>query len=78
MYLLEKKGGTYFGNTMRAIMSWIRSVVANFFVKMLCAFERGDNHLAKNAFFLFELSELVLEIVVFLLLIDYSHLQRAL
>ena len=52
--------------------------MANFFVKMLCAFERGDYHLAKNAFVLFELSELVLEVVVFLLLIDYSHLQGAL
>lgn len=41
------------------------------------AFHRGHNHLAQNAFFLFEVGQLILEVAVFFLLVDHSQFKAA-
>jgi len=51
-----------------------RSIVANFFMKSICPFMRCYDHLAQDGFLFFEVGELLLEMIVFLLLVGHAQL----
>ena len=51
----------------------IRSIVPNFLLKTIRSLVRGHNHLTEYRFFFFEIGELLLEMIVFLLLVGHSQ-----
>ena len=46
-------------------------------MELLCSFEGGCDHLAQNRLLFLEVGQLLLEVVIFLLLVDHPQLQAA-
>lgn len=54
---------------------WMCSIMSNFFIELFRSFKWSIDHLTEYGFFFFEISELVLEVVVFLLLTEHTHFE---